>query len=142
MNVRHTCHLVRQRRQLMKMRGKHAQRSFVDNLLADRPGEPETVVRRCPAAELVDQDQRVGCGRLDDRAGLQHLRHERRNPFQLRVARADACQHRIHDGQLGSVGRYKAADLRHHGDHTELADVRTRSGHVGTRDDHETRLIP
>ena len=108
--VPHLRVLVRERGQLVEVRGEHGGApDLLDDVLADGPGQPEAVVRRGAAAQLVDDDQRILCGTLDDRqsvrhisgrgdsthpqyaSGLEHLCHERRYAAQLRVTRTNTA---------------------------------------------------
>ena len=147
LNVRHNvqvAHLrmcIRQRGQLVEVRCEQRRRADVEHdVFSNSPGEAEAVVRRRAPAELVDDDERLCRGGLEDVGRLEHLRHKGRDALQLRVACANARDNAIVDAQLGRGARHEAADLAHERDHAGLADVGRLPAHVRPRDDGELGL--
>ncbi|KAH8718128.1 hypothetical protein HC256_002784 [Beauveria bassiana] len=134
--------LVGERRELVKVRGKHGKAAdFFDDVLGNGPGKAEAVVGGRAAAELVNDDEGLGRGRLENVGRLEHLGHERRHALELRVAGADAREDGVEDGELGLGAGHEAADLRYEGNGADLADVRRLAAHVGPGDDEKRRSV-
>ena len=109
----------------------HARRE----MLRDGPREPEAVVCRRAAPELVDEHQRALRRSFEDGRRLEHLRHEGRDAARLAVARAHAREDRVGDRYLGRVARHERAHLREQHVDARRADVGALAAHVGPCDD-------
>lgn len=77
---------------------------------------------------------------LQDRSGLQHLRHERGHALELAVAGSNAREDLVTDRNFGLGAGDEAANLGHQNNHAYLPDIRRLAAHVGARDDLERRL--
>ena len=64
------------------------------------PGDRQSVIGCSPASNLIEQDQRSGCRRMENRRGLGHLDHKRRAAARQVVTRSDAREHTVHNAQL------------------------------------------
>lgn len=75
--------------------------------------------------KLIDDDERVLCRRVQDGRRLEHLSHERRHTLELTVARADAAENRIEDGQTGAGAGDEGSNLGHECANSRLTDEGT-----------------
>ena len=113
------------------MRGKQrATADHIVNVLGHRPGNRKAVKGGGATANLVENDQRAVAGMVEDEGGLTHLHHERGLAARQVVGGADSAENPIHYTYSSCFRRDEGADLRHHGDERDLADVGRLAGHV------------
>ena len=85
---------VRERRQLVVVRGEERPRGdflAVVEELDHGPGDGHAVERARPAADLIEDDERIGRRVVEDLGGLHHLDHEGRLAGREVVLGADAA---------------------------------------------------
>ena len=119
------------------MANRVRQPTRVVQVLGDGPGDGEAVIGGRAAADLVEDDQRVVGGVVEDVGGLAHLDHEGGLAAREVVAGADAGEDAIDEADARLAGGDAAADLRHEGDERDLADVGGFAGHVGAGDEQD-----
>ena len=107
--------------ELMKMSGEKSEASdLIDEIVGNSPSETKTVISGRTTTEFVDDDERVGrCG-LENERRLEHLGHERRHAFELRVVGADSCQYAVDYADFSARCWHVAAQLRHKRQHSNL----------------------
>mmetsp|Transcript_30938 Transcript_30938/g.78887 ORF Transcript_30938/g.78887 Transcript_30938/m.78887 type:complete len:259 (-) Transcript_30938:1297-2073(-) len=134
---------VLQRSELVEVRGEEAEAArLLREVPRDRPCDAKPVGGRGTAAKLVHNNQRPLAGRVQDARGLQHLRHESRDPSQLHVRGTHAAHDRVKDRQRRLPARHEATNLVQQSDQGHRADVGTLTAHVGTGDEVQARLVP
>ena len=107
----------------------------VGAVLQHRPGNGHAVKGRGAPTDLVQNQQTVRGGGLQNIADLRHLHHEGGLSGGQVIAGADAGENAIHHADAGGSGRNKGADLRHQHDQRHLTHVGGFTGHVGAGDD-------
>ena len=130
--------LALQRRQLVIVGGEQGlgpQLFRVGAVLQHRPGNGHAVKGRGAPADLVQNQQTVRSGGLQNIADLRHLHHEGGLSGGQVVAGADAGENAIHHADAGGPSGNKGADLRHQHDQRHLTHVGGFTGHVGAGDD-------
>ena len=99
------------------------------------PGNGHAVEGRGAPADLVQNQQAVRRGGLENVADLRHLHHEGGLSGGQIVAGADAGENAIHHADAGGPGRHEGADLGHQHNQRHLTHVGGFTGHVGAGDD-------
>mmetsp|Transcript_8357 Transcript_8357/g.12987 ORF Transcript_8357/g.12987 Transcript_8357/m.12987 type:complete len:264 (+) Transcript_8357:39-830(+) len=133
--------LGRQHRQLMKVSGKQRKRVLLRNeFLRNGVRNAKAIVRRSAAPQLVDDDERVLSGRLQNVRRLEHLGHKCRNAAQLIIASANSRQDRVHNAAFVAIARHIAAHLRHQHQHANHSYIGGLPAHVWSRNHLKCRL--
>src|SRR5438876_11177728 len=108
----------------------------------DGPRDRHAVVGRRATADLIERHQAARGRRMQDRARLAHLDHERRLAAHQVVGRADPGEEAIDDADAGAAAGDERTDLREHDAEANLAEQRGLSGHVGPGEQHDAaRLV-
>ena len=107
----------------------------VGAVLQHRPGNGHAVKGGGAPADLIQDQQAVGGGGLQNLADLRHLHHEGGLAGGQIVRRADAGENAVHHTDAGSPGRDEGADLGHQHDQRHLTHIGGFTGHVGAGDD-------
>src|SRR5262249_24486457 len=105
---------------IVRRENRFAPESIVQ-MLAHRPGDRDAVVRRRAAADLVQQHETPLRRRMENRARLGHLYHERRLPANQVVACTHAGEYAIDDPDARVRSRYEASHLSDQYDQSDLA---------------------
>ncbi len=107
--------------------------------LGDRPRERQPVERGCATPDLVEDDQRIARGVVEDVRGLRHLDHERGLAAVQRVVGAHAGEHAVAHTDRGAIGGHETPRLSQHHQQRRLADVRALARHVRAGDQRQAR---
>ena len=97
--VAHPQEVPVQLRELLVVRGEEGPgppRGVAMQVFDDRPRDAKPVIGRCPAANLVQNDQRAVGGVVEDVRRLVHLDHEGRVPARQVVAGPDPGEDPVH----------------------------------------------
>ncbi len=106
---------------------------FVEGL-GHRRGDGHPVQAAGAPAHLVQEDQAVLGGLLEDQGHLFHLHHEGALPPRQVVGGPDAGIDAVQEGQGGLLGGHKAPHLGQEGDEGRLAQIGGLARHVGPGD--------
>ena len=141
--VAHAAQPAGQLRELVEMgREEHLRsRGAIVQLLDDRPRDGQPVERGGPAADLVEQHEAARREVVEDRRRFDHLHEERRLAAGEVVLGADAREDPVDQADRRRARRHERAHLGQHHDVADLAQVDRLAGHVGTGQDHHTRLV-
>ena len=99
-------------------------------VLGHRPGDAQPVEGGGAAAHLVEHDQALRGGVVQDVRRLLHLDHEGRLPARDVVGRADAREDAVDQAELGLPGRHERAALRQQRQQRHLPQVGGLAAHV------------
>ena len=120
-----------------------AQGLFVGAVFQYRPGNGHTVECGRAPADLVQNQQGVLRGVVQDVGDLRHLHHKSRLSGAEVIGRADAGEDAVHHADVGVFCRDKRPHLGHQHDQRHLAHVGGFPRHVGAGDDgHPALLLP
>src|SRR5207247_7277045 len=108
---------------------------FAVQTLSHTHCDAEPIERRCPSADLIQNDETSLRRVVDDVRSFIHLDHESRLPTREIVIGADASENAIDQANLRAFRRDETADLRHQHNQCDLTDVSGFSRHVRTGDD-------
>src|ERR1043166_2854466 len=132
----------RELRQLVVMRCEQCSRfDLVMEKFGDAPGDRQTIERRCPAADLIENHEAALGGIVNDVRGLVHLHHERGLPAREIVVRAHARENAIYQTDLCAHRRHEAPDLRHQNNQRNLADIGRFPRHVRPGHDRQPYAV-
>src|SRR5260370_1037486 len=124
--------------QFVVMAGEEsAAADLIVQIFGDGPGQRDAVVGAGAAADLVEDDQALRTGIIEDVGRLGHLDHEGAvAPAQLIVV-ADTGENPVHDAYAARFCRHKAAHLGQQGQQRHLADEGAFARHVRPGDEPE-----
>ena len=100
-------------------------------ILEGGPGESEAVEGGRAAAHLVEQDEGLRGGGVEDGSGFGHLHHKGGAAAGEIVGGADAGVDAVDDAVGHATGRNKAAHLREDDEERGLAEISGLAAHVG-----------
>ena len=124
------------------MRGEEGQGTdAVVQMLGDAPGDAQAVVGAGAAPDLVEDNEALRGGVMDDVGRFVHLHQEGGLAAGEVVARADAGEDAVHEAELGCGGGQGAADLRHEDQESGLAEVGGFTGHVRAGENDEPVFV-
>ena len=106
-----------------------------------RPGDGHAVIGGGAPADLVQNEQGVAGGVLEQLGHFAHLHHEGGLSGGQVVGGPDAGEHPVHHADVGGAGGDIAAHLGHEHNEGHLAHVGGFTCHVGAGDDGQTVLV-
>src|SRR6266496_2434906 len=89
---------------------------LVVQMLANRPGNRDAIVSRCPTTNLIEQHKTFSGSRMEDCTRLRHFHHESGLSAHQIVARTNSCEQPVYYPDPSSSCWNKAADLAHQHD--------------------------
>ena len=110
------------------------------DVLHRRPGDGQAVEGGGAAAHLVQNQQALGRGELQDGRHLAHLNHEGGLAAVEVVRRADAGEDAVGQRHIRALRGHEGADVGHQHDQRHLTHVGRLARHVGAGDDHDPVL--
>ena len=139
--VAHRRELVGELRQFVVVRREHRLAAdLLMQVLAHCPRDRQSIPCRRTASDLVEQHDTAGRGRVQDRARLGHLHHERGLPAHEIVARTHAGEHAVRDADARRRRRDVRSHLRHQYEQPDLPEDGALARHVGAREDDHPLL--
>ena len=117
------------------------QRLFVSAVFQNSPGDGHTVKGGGAPADLIQDQERIFGGLMENIGDLRHLHHEGGLSGGEIVAGADAGEDPIHHADMGVFGGDEAAHLGHENDQRHLPHISGFTGHVGAGDDGHPLLL-
>ena len=94
---------------------------LVVQVLDDGPRNSQPIVCTGTAPDLVEDDETVACGVVQDHGRLFHLDHKRAFARGDVVFSPNTCKDAIHQANTSLLRRHEAADLGEQGDDGNLA---------------------
>ena len=128
--------------QLVVVGGEQGQSPQAMDELSHSPCNADAVVCAGSAAYLVQHDEALRSGVVENVGRLVHLQHERGlTPAEV-IGGPDAGEDAIHQAKLGPVGRHEGTHLGHQCDEGHLAHHGGFAGHIGPGEQHDLRFVP
>src|SRR5262249_47121838 len=126
----------------MIMRGEQsATADGVMQKLCDGPGERDAVVGARAAADLVENDEALGCGVVENIGGLGHFDHEGTLPAAKLVAGAYPSKYAVDDADLCALRGYEASRVGQEGKQCDLANEGRLAAHIRARDEPDLAVL-
>ena len=111
------------------------------NMLHDGPGDGNAIVGGSAAAQFVEEHEAALREVVHDVGCLAHFHHKRTFAHRYIVRGAHSGEDFIDKADARAVGGHKTAHLGQQGDERRLAEQRTLTCHVGSRDDDNLLAI-
>jgi hypothetical protein len=124
------------RRQFVVMRREQGAAAIdLVQMFETGPGDRQPVEGRRAAADLVEDDEGIGAGLVQDRRRLDHLDHEGRTAARQIVGRPHPAEQPVDDADPGALRRHLRARLREDRDQRVLPQKGALPRHVGAGDE-------
>ena len=136
MEVERVREVLREAGQVVVVRREQRPRAHlaVDELRR-RAGDGEAVGRRGAATDLVEEDERVRGGVVEDVGQFRHLAHKGRLPARDVVGGPDAGEYPVQDGQFSRRRGDERPGLREQTGQRDLPHIRRLPAHIRAGDD-------
>ena len=113
----------------------------ITDIFHNSPCNTESVKCTCSAADLIEDQKRVGCCIAENVSDLIHLDHKCTLSACQIIRRADTCKDTVHNTNICRCRRNVASNLRHQNDQRSLSHIGRFTCHIRSGNDRDTVVM-